>query len=167
MSTIFLADGFGTKELTKWWLKLDANRGARASLRRCKSPTEVMFQPAFIHLCTILESSLQDGYSNWQERLARVVGLLSQCDPESQGVSTTLARSLAGDSKPIISELRFRRLLQEKPDDLYLAMIRVLRMLKRKANLADLINSTYYWNDRVRKNWAFDYYPHVPESKSA
>ena len=69
---------------------------------------------------------------------------------------------------PLVSELRFRRLLQERDiDRLYASLIRVLRMLNRKANPLRLAQDVYYWNDRTRKEWAYAYFPRVPEKKTA
>ncbi|MBL3527542.1 MAG: type I-E CRISPR-associated protein Cse2/CasB [gamma proteobacterium endosymbiont of Lamellibrachia anaximandri] len=163
MSKVFAPDGPGTGILTTWWQSLENDRGTRATLRRCNGPTQVMLHPAYIRLCKRLEPFLNSDH-NWELRLARVVGLLSHC---RHTTARDLARAMAGDGKPVVSELRFRRLLQEKPDDLYLAMIRILHMLGHTANLPDLISSVYYWGDSVRKRWAFAYFPFVPETKTA
>ena len=68
---------------------------------------------------------------------------------------------------PVVSELRFRRLIQRDRADLYVSMIRVLRMLGNKANLHDVANSVYYWGDKVKRDWAFAYFPNTPEKTSA
>lgn len=88
-----------------------------------------------------------------------VVGLLAHVRHRS---NQTLARQMAGNP-PTVSELRFRRLLQRDQNNLYGAMIRILRMLDHTANLTDLIHSVFYWGDKVKKDWAFDYFPNTPE----
>ncbi len=103
-----------------------------------------MFHPAFPRLCHRLESLLGNEW-NWQLRLATVVGLLSHV---RKTTGKTLAYQMAG-SQPKVSELRFHRLLQRDPDDLYGAMIRVLQMLDHTASLSDLMSSIFYWGDPV------------------
>ena len=68
---------------------------------------------------------------------------------------------------PIVSELRFRRLIQRDRADLYISMIRVLRMLGNKGNLHDLAKSVYFWGDGVKRRWAFEYFPNTPDKASA
>ena len=36
-------------------------------------------------------------------------------------------------------------------------MLRLVRLLKR-VNVMDLAEAVYWWNDRVRKDWAVEYY---------
>lgn len=147
-------DSPATEALIRWWQGLDGNKGVRAELRRCDGPDQVIFHPAFQRLCRRLGPSPQDLVP-----LAAVVGLLSHVrQPSNQ----SLARQMAGNP-PVVSELRFRRLLQRDRTDLYGAMIRVLRMLDHTANLPDLISSVFYWGDGIRKKWAFDYFPNTPE----
>lgn len=154
-----------TQILLDWWATLESDKGTRATLKRCNTLPEVMVHPAFVRLCQRLEKWLSDDF-NWQERLATVVGLLAHCKTQTNlGLPTAMAQNAGGT--PVVSELRFRRLLQEKPEDLYRAMIRILRMLDGKANLPQLIHDTYHWNDQTRRNWAFAYFPLVPEKHSA
>lgn len=148
--------------LTHWWQELEHDKGARAELRRCDSPEEVMFQPAFSRLCHQLEPYLGTEW-NWELRLAAVLGLLAHV---RQASGLTLARQMAG-TPPKVSELRFRRLLQRDRSELYGPMIRILRMLKYEANLPDLMDSVFYWGDGVRKRWALEYFSNTPETKTA
>ena len=162
MKDLFKKDAHATGILTRWWQGLENDKGTRAELRRCDSPEKVMFHPAFPRLCRQLEPFLREEW-NWQLRLAAVVGLLSHI---RQTTGQSLAYQMAGNP-PEVSELRFRRLLQCKPDELYGRMIPILRMLDNTANLHDLITSVFHWGDRVRKRWALDYYAVTPEQKSA
>jgi CRISPR system Cascade subunit CasB len=151
-----------TDILIRWWQGLENDKGTRAELRRCDRPEAVMLHPAYARLYGQLATHLA-GQWNWEWRLGAVVGLLAHVRHTS---NTTLARQMGG-SDPDVSELRFRRLLQCKPEELYPRMIRILRMLGNSANLSDLINSVFYWNDRIRKRWALDYFAITPEQKSA
>lgn len=154
-----------TQLLMDWWYRLEEDKGARATLRRCKTLPEIMVQPAFARLCQRLQGRLQAD-PNWQPRLATVVGLLAHCKSAGRrSLPEAMAQNTGGT--PVVSELRFRRLLQEKPEDLYRAMIRILAMLDHTANLSQLIHDVYHWNDATRKRWAFAYFPLVPERQSA
>ncbi len=169
MKNQFKQDTPATGILTHWWQGLEKDKGTRAELRRCDSPEKVMFHPAFPRLCTKLKPLLEKEW-NWQIRVATVIGLLShikQIEPNKQTLALQMANGKKIENRPIVSELRFRRLLQREHDDLYGAMIRILKMLDHTANLPDLMASVFYWGDEVRKRWAFDYFPNTPESKSA
>lgn len=151
-----------TDILVNWWQNLEHNKGIRAELRRCDSPQAVMYHPAFVRLSQRLQPMIGKR-ENWQYPLAAVVGLLSHVRSTSK---QPLARAMAG-SPPVVSELRFRRLLQRDRSDLYGAMIRVLRMLDHTANLQDLASSVFFWGDKVRRDWAEAYFPNTPDKKSA
>jgi len=73
---------------------------------------------------------------------------------------------MAGDP-PMVSELRFRRLLQRDTVDIYPAMIRILRMLKGSADIHDLAGSVFFWGDNVKKRWAYAYFPRALKKKTA
>ncbi|KRT54280.1 type I-E CRISPR-associated protein Cse2/CasB [endosymbiont of Ridgeia piscesae] len=154
MSLTLNKESHATEILIQWWQGLENNKGTRAELRRCTSPDKVMFQPAFQRLCQRLKPEPQE-----QRQLASVVGLLAHV---RHTTGQKLAYQMAGNP-PVVSELRFRRLLQRDRTDLYGAMIRILRMLDHRANLPDLISSVFYWGDKVRKDWAFYYFPNTPE----
>jgi len=87
----------------------------------------------------------------WEDRLAVIAGLASHLKPEYIDVVLSggerrverFAEQLAqakGD-RPLVSELRFRRLLQRDRVDLYPSMIRILRLLDGKATLHGLAES--------------------------
>jgi CRISPR system Cascade subunit CasB len=71
-----------------------------------------------------------------------------------------------GDSA-LVSELRFRRLLQCDRKKLYGSLIRILRLLDDTADLYDLAESVYFWGESVKKIWAYAYFPLAPEKKTA
>jgi CRISPR system Cascade subunit CasB len=162
MTHPFDKDSPETGILTRWWQGLENDKGTRAELRRCDTPEKVIFHPVFPRLCHQLEPMLGKEW-NWELRLAAVVGLLSHV---RNSTGQKLAYQMSGNP-PNVSELRFRRLLQRERDDLYGAMIRILQMLDRSANLQDLMASTFNWGDPVRKRWAYDYFPNTPASKTA
>jgi len=162
MNDPFAKDAPATDILMRWWQGLENDKGTRAELRRCDRPEAIMLHPAYAHLHHRLAPHLA-GHWNWEQRLASVVGLLAHVH---SGSNQPLAKQMGGNP-PDVSELRFRRLLQCNPHELYPRMIRILRMLDNSANLPDLVRSVFHWNDRVRKRWALDYFAVTPEQKSA
>ncbi len=178
MSVEFNYDTKLGQALANWWLELKDDAAARAELRRCGDVDEVMMTATFQRLFQRKLLTLKGELLIREDRMASVVGLLSHLHFDVQ--STVLAKNdhpveafvaqmaspVSGD-RPLISELRFRRLLQEESADLYPKMIRVIRMLKGAANLYGLANSVYFWGDNVKKRWAYAYFPSVPKRKSA
>ena len=162
MTSIFSPDNALGKALTDWWTELQDNNAARAELRRAKTVADVVLLPHFQRSCHRFQPFFQHE-RRWQERLAMILGLLSHVQKESDH---TLPRRMAGDP-PELSELRFRRLIQyKKREDIYLPMIRVIRKLDKKVNLHDLAYSIYYWGDKVKREWSFEYFSNTPEKSS-
>lgn len=155
------------KLLNEWWENIKQNRGERAELSRAKSVDDIILLPVFQRSCLRFKPFFE-GENNWESRLAEVLGLLAHVRKTS---SQEIALQMAGGPKPtdppVVSELRFRRLLQKDRRELFVAMIRILRLLDNQANLHDLANSVYYWGDRTKRDWAFTYFPNTPGKVSA
>ncbi len=167
MSVNFDSDSPVGQIINEFWQGLEDDKGSRAELRRCKRPDEVVMVPAFHRLCHRVRPLMKHERDGWEMRLAAIAGLLAHV--RQLDTRRTLAEQMAaskGDS-PVVSELRFRRLLQRDRRDLYGALIRVLGLLDKTANPFDLARSVYYWGDGERKRWAFAYFPRVPEKKTA
>ena len=80
--------------------------------------------------------------------------------------TTTLPERMArlqGD-RPVVSELRFRRLLRMPRAELYRPMIRILALLDHQANLYELAESMFWWGPNIQKQWAFIYFPKLPKT---
>jgi len=151
------------KALDEWWKDLQNRKGDRAELCRAKTVEDIILHPAFHRACVRFRPFLQREH-HWEYRLATILGLLARIREPGNKI---LAVQMAGKPKPVVSELRFRRLIQRDREELYISMIRVLRLLGNKANLHDVANSVYYWGDEVKKSWAFDYFPNTPDIASA
>jgi len=151
-----------TEALKAWWQWLDENRGERAILRRCGSLTDVVFSPAYHRLRSAVS---RFGFVD-DDGLALVAGLAAQIK-ENMG-SGRIAEQMAtaksgGDTKTRVSDLRFRRLLKVRGrEDLFSPMIRIVDLLGGSVNIQSLANGVYFWNDKTRKQWAFDYYSKAP-----
>jgi CRISPR system Cascade subunit CasB len=165
MSTSYLRfdkDSSELQAILAWWRSLDDNRGDRAELRRCGTLAEVVFTPAYHRLrqAVCRYGAVHD------EGLAVLAGLAAKV--KNNATDNTVAEQMAtgkGDSARV-SGLRFRRLLKVKDqEELFTAFGRVIALLDGSVNLQSMAQSVYFWNDRTRKQWAFDYYSKAPSEK--
>lgn len=149
--------------LDAWWRSLDDNRGDRAELRRCGTLAEVAFTPAYHRL---RQAVCRCGAVH-DEGLALVAGLAARV--KGDVVGSTVAEQMAtgkADGSARVSGLRFRRLLKMKgQEELFTAFGRIIALLGGAVNLQSLAQSMYFWNDRTRKQWAFDYYSKAPSEQ--
>lgn len=147
-----------------WWRELTSHdaagrttRGARraalANLRRAGTPLEVIQEPEALRLITRLPHENPD-------RVAALAGILAFVrEPDDSPVARAIGRtSLDDEASAIMSESRFRRLMQVSGEELMGAMRRLVRLTKGKANVSDLSFAVLRWGDSVKKRWIFDYY---------
>lgn len=133
-----------------WWARELASRDsgsarARAARLRRAGPVEALAERAVQELGRALD--LRDG-----ARLSRLVCLLAEVrDNDGQ----RLARRLA---EPVLSTLRFQRLLRADDEELPGAMRRAIVMADRRCNVAALGSDLLRWGDAVKTRWCFDYY---------
>ncbi len=157
----FESDSAEAKELLSWWNGLDQKRGDRAQLRRCKSLDEIVFTEAYHELWRELK---QHGavYENGSAALAGILAHVKQHIPGSS-LAEQMAQSKQGADKARLSGLRFRHLIKHQSHtDLYRDMIRVVHLLDNKLNVIDLARVVYWWNERTKKQMAYDYYGAAP-----
>ncbi len=150
--------------LAGWWRDLEKDTGGRAELRRAKRPDDVYVSRPF--QAGLVRSLRAQGYKvagTGMDRLAAAAGLMSHIregdnDPSKNIPEAMAAPGPGGGAR--VSGLRFRRILSIDDRDretLYLEMLRLVRLLKR-VNVLALAEAAYWWNDRIRKNWAVEYY---------
>lgn len=155
------------QKLLEWWDDLDKKyRGERAVLRRCSTPAEVVFSPAYHRLRkTLMNVGRFD--DKFDDRLSLIVGLSARVKTNAGG--SNIAEQMATgkpDGSARVSGLRFRRLLKVKDiEKLFISLSRTIALLGDAINLQSLAQSVYFWNDRTRKDWAFDYYSNAPDEK--
>ena len=145
-----------------WWRELNPEnrvqtgpqKAALAHLRRAGTPLEAMREPAALRLIQRLPD-----YEN-KDRVAALAGILAWVEENGhQRVARAIGRSSLDDAGAVMSEGRFRRLLQVVGnEELMDAMRRLVRLANRGVNVRDLSDSVLYWGDGVRKRWIFDYY---------
>ncbi len=156
------------KILHRWWSELQApeNRGRRAELRRCRAPFDALFAPAYHDLHRRL-GQRGDPDTVTLPAIAALAAHVQHMRGDKRFAQQMAASKSEGGTSPRLSELRFRRLLQyERIDELFPALRRVVRLLDGSVNLYSLANSVYWWGDRERRQWAYDYYGDLqPSSK--
>ena len=162
MSNKFEEDSQLGKELMSWWKRLQDNKGDRAEFCRADNINEILMLPAFYRSCSRFKRYF-DVSENWEVRLAAILGVLAHVREQT---SDTFATRMAGKPKPKVSELRFRRLLQKDRHELFIAVVRILRMTGRKANLYELAGIVYFWGPRIKRQLAFEYFEKIPVKSS-
>lgn len=147
-----------------WWIGLEQRKGERAALRRCDSIAAAMEQVGFHRLQFELR---QLGLKVFPEAIASVACVLVHIKiPNSvletkveerfeklmQERKTRLAIEMGaerdgGAKKPVISELRFQRLLQansQDDDDFLEKLRRIAKHLDKKINPIYLADDIFY-----------------------
>ena len=145
-----------------WWQRLTRKEGAQlgqrraalARLRRASTPLEVIQEPEALRLIVRLSRN--------PDRVAALVGILAFVrEDDAEPIACALGpRSLRDEDRAnaVLSESRFRRLLQMQGNELMEPMRRIVRMTKGRANVHDLSYAVLYWGESVKKHWMFEYY---------
>ena len=145
-----------------WWTKLRDDRGGTAALRRCRTAGEVFFCRAFHDLLRRVKDT---GFSN-REVMAVIAGVLSHIRNDRPDLAFVAQMAEDKGGRARVSELRFRRLLeQEKRDALFVPLQRVIHLMDRTVNVESLANAIRYWGPKVKMEWACDYYERAPRKE--
>ncbi|MBK1634164.1 type I-E CRISPR-associated protein Cse2/CasB [Rhodovulum adriaticum] len=124
-----------------------AARALAARLRRA-APMAVLCEPAVQDLAR----ALGIGPARAQD-LVRLAGLLAEVREHD---SAPLARRLGG-AEPVLSHLRFQRLMRAEGDELTALMRRAIIMADRRCNVAALAGDLLHW-EAARPRWCFHYF---------
>jgi CRISPR system Cascade subunit CasB len=99
------------------------------------------------------------------ERAALIAAVLAHVrEEDDRKVVAAAAGEKIGDDQRRVHPLRLRRLLTAQSDaDCLIAFRRLVALLGKRVNVADLAESLLEWPDAVRggqrrRRWAFDYY---------
>jgi CRISPR system Cascade subunit CasB len=153
-----------SERVVQWWETIKNSSGDRAILRRAHSPDEAATTRPFFNLFrTIDEVEFPKNMSNRIVTFLPVIaGTLCHVDhnePAKPVAKSMSMSSKAGSDRPRVSEIRFQRLMRtDDRDELYLSLIRMVRLLGKTANVRDLAESILFWNERTKKRWASLYY---------
>ena len=146
-----------------WWRSnIDADTGrarkARAELRRADTPLAALGVSA-VH---DLNRDLCDAghglrhRADGPDRLALIAVALAHMK-DGRGAAAAL-RFGAGDPPPL-SPIRFNALIRaEAPRDLIRPLTRALGIIGGSADVRKLAEDLYWWNERTRTEWCFDYH---------
>lgn len=165
----FHPDTSAGKKLKEWWLDLCAHNGDRAELRRAKDFEGLVLSPATIQLILALKETDLGKHGGWMDRMPIIAGLAAHLDTSenvrqtilqkpAQTPSLPLAMVRKEGDRPVVSELRFRRLLRYERKDLYRPMVRILSLLDNRANLFELAEVVFWWGPKIKKQWALMYF---------
>lgn len=150
------------KVLIQWHGYLQENRGERAGLRREKSPFDVYTSNDFRR--GIVSRLAREGFDFDESdlgRLALPLGLIAHIKTleNKSHFAELFAKSDKGSAD--MKDVRFRKLLavgDEELEDLYVMLLRMIRLMGGKAGLQGLLEGGCYWNDYFRRRWAEQYY---------
>ena len=142
-----------------WWRRALADRdsgmarGLAARLRRA-TLLEALAEPPVHELARLM--GLGAAQAGVMVRLVQVLAEIRENDPAS------LARRLGG-AEPVMSNLRFQRLLRAEGEVIATGLRRAVIMADRRCNVARLARDLLAWDhpdqgDRIRAEWCFDYF---------
>jgi CRISPR system Cascade subunit CasB len=162
-----------------WWRRLtDSEHGdaaALARLRRSRTALEALGVNAAASLARQLgatNAGAPDGRTKDVLQLARVLAHVKEHDASQHPMRAAGWKRFAGDrretdageDRPLLSEARFRRLLETgEGDEKVAAFTRLIAIMGGVVNVDALSDDYLHWNypeigDRVREQWAFQYY---------
>jgi CRISPR system Cascade subunit CasB len=160
---------FAGREAAAWWWELQpkdkpgeihrGDRGGLARLRRCATVIDAASEPITLALCRRLGRG-EDGL----ERAALLAAVLAHVRDDRSDLSVARQIGIQRDGRSVMSDLRFRRLLQAGTSDEQLTGFRRLVVLAgRKLNVADLAAGLWRWTDddageRTRRHWIYAYH---------
>lgn len=154
-----------------WWkafIEPDRSiaRASRARLRRARTWQEAVLEPPAVVLAARL------GGTNDERILPAVLGLAHVLAHVKNDSSRSLMRELGYKSMPTekdkgdtprLAPVRFTRLIRSTPEELPLALVRLVRLADHTANVGELAVAMMRWTSESgreiqRRRWAFDYY---------
>lgn len=124
-----------------------AARALAARLRRA-APMAALCEPAVQELAGLLNMG--------PARVADLVRLACLLAEVREHDGAKLARRLGG-ADPVLSRLRFQRLMRAEGDELTALIRRSIRMADRRCNVAALANDLLHW-EAARPRWCFQYF---------
>ncbi|MPM03857.1 CRISPR system Cascade subunit CasB [Rhodobacter sp. 140A] len=136
-----------------WWSReiaqrdIPAAKALSARLRRA-APLAVLCEPKVQELARALDLGPAQA-----EQLVRLATLLAELRETS---TETLAKRLGG-ADPVLSTLRFQRLLRAEGQELTDHLRRAIIMADRRCNVAALAADLLHW-EAARPRWCFHYF---------
>ncbi|HEC90789.1 MAG TPA: type I-E CRISPR-associated protein Cse2/CasB [Alphaproteobacteria bacterium] len=141
----------------KWWrtyLNKDTGggRAARAKLRRASTPVEALAIAEVHGLYAALDRNIAP------DRLSLIATALAQLEADDKTAARRFGGKGGGDNR-VLSEPRFQNLVRATdPAALIVPLRRALTIIDKRADIRRLAGDLYYWSEKVRTRWCFDYY---------
>lgn len=161
MSDRFSRDNAYGTILLDWWQKLEDDRASRAILRRAPTVTAVALSAPYQRLYRRFKAAEwnADGVSTRDDRLAAIVGLLVHVTQDQPGSpAKAMSHKAPDEDRPLVSELRFTRLLESPDvDSLFAGLRRVLPIMEHRVDVIALADDILFWGDDRKKRWAYAY----------
>ncbi len=147
----------------RWWRRHqpDAPRpdaAGFAQLRRAVTPVEALMVPATHALDAALAEARPDRSRDWQA-LGVLAATLAHVRVDAPARRTAAIFGEKRGDRPVLSPLRFQRLLQADGWPARMAAFRrAIAVADGHANVADLADSLLAWTDIARTRWMFAYF---------
>ena len=149
-----------------WWAtciaaETGAARQARAELRRAASVTDALGVSATHELNRRLVSAGYDlrNRRDGPDRLALIAVALAQVTQDQRETAAQQLGAGKQNKQKALSGMRFNALIRAKePRQLMRPLARALRVAKGAANVRKLAADLYWWSDKTRTDWCFDYH---------
>lgn len=146
-----------SQHILRWWQNHLGDRShasAKALSARLRRATalDALAEPAVHELACALEFKPTPHHTAALIRLALVLCWVR----ENQ--QTPLATKLGQGDPPLLSHLRFQRLIRTEGDEVVALLRRALRLAQYSCNVAKLGADLLYWNEQTRIRWSFDYF---------
>jgi CRISPR system Cascade subunit CasB len=160
-----------------WWRSLQdtkedgspnrrRDRAALARLRHAATPIQALEEPAVFDLYKRLGFGKDDREVEKRlPRVAVVAAVLAHIRGDATSSESGFRRRFAemlgqGSDRPLMSPLRFKRLLAATEDQELLITFRRAVVLagERNIDVGDVAASLLDWSEKRRMRWAFDYY---------
>ncbi len=142
-----------------WWAhEIAAETGlarkTRAQLRRADTQLKALGVPAVHRLNAALSAAGFDLHHD-PERLALIAVALAHIKEKGPKI----ARAFGAGDPPALSPIRFNALIRATtPKAVWRPLARAMAVIKGVGNPGQLGYDLYYWNDKTRTRWCFDYY---------
>ena len=163
-------------KLNSWHNNLEEDRQQRASLRRCSSLLDVYTSSGFRDLLFKLKP-LWEGKAAWRfTALAIIAGVVSHVSENDPTLSFAERMAQKNGGAPVMSELRFRRLLAVRTEEgLFRELRRAVKLADGRLNIVSLADDVFRWcadnqmlafnkgqdirpTDLIQVRWSLDYY---------
>ncbi|MGQ0697812.1 MAG: type I-E CRISPR-associated protein Cse2/CasB [Panacagrimonas sp.] len=152
-----------------------ASRAARARLRRCAEPLDAFAERGAHDLldATAEARAVDDSHMPREEDILALAPLLAWVEEHdgARSLPAQLAQTKeTGQDRPLLSELRFKRLLAASGTELFTELRRALQVIGKRANVLSLAEAACDWHlehrgPDLRRRWAYDYYSNLPTKR--